>query len=85
MRAGEDVAKKLIAKKRKTRDKTISQDNKICKLRISAQKAYNTLHSQLNTIDSQKLTKAKQILQEEYYIFFKIDEYTLWKEKLTND
>ena len=37
----------------------ISQDNKIYKLRISAQKAYNA-HSKLNTIDSlEKLTKAK--------------------------
>ena len=44
----------------------ISQDNKIWKLRISTQKAYNT-HSKLNIIDSnEKLTKAKQILQEEY-------------------
>ena len=38
----------------------ICQDNKICKLRISALKAYNT-HSKLNTIDSQEqLIKAKQ-------------------------
>ena len=44
----------------------ISHDNKICKLKISSQKAFNT-HSKLNTIDSRKkLTKAKQILQEEY-------------------
>ena len=44
----------------------ISQDNIICKLRISAEKTYNT-HSKLNNIDSQeKITKAKQILPEEY-------------------
>ena len=34
IRANEDAAKKLIPKKRKTRDKMISQDNKICKLTI---------------------------------------------------
>ena len=66
IKVNEETAKLLIQKKRKPRDKIIAQDNKIQILRNSAQTAYN-VYSALNTIDShEKLTQAKQSLQDEY-------------------
>ena len=66
IKANEETAKLLIQKKRKPRDKIIAQDNKIQILRNSAQTAYN-VYSALKTINShEKLTQAKQSLQDEY-------------------
>ena len=50
IKANEETAKLLIQKKRKPRDKIITQDNKIQILRNSAQTAYD-VYSALNTID----------------------------------
>ena len=66
IKANEEVAKCLLNKKRKPRDKIASQDNKIKTLRNDVQITYNAYTAQ-NTIEYQeKLSQAKRLLQEEY-------------------
>ena len=66
IKANGEAAASLIHLKIKPRDKIISQDSRISELRNDVQAAYKE-YSVLNTNDSQeKLSKAKQLLHEEY-------------------